>query len=211
MGYKLWIPIRNLCAVCLVSLAAWAPPAARAQSIPIPPALSSIDTLQTDATRSLTMLLHPAQRERIAGIATATQTELDRSFTQANAAGAVAKVFTPAQLTALAASLRTGQMPEISEDQMAGVAQFMSAVVMKAGPTWHRRSLQVNALLSPQQRVAIDGLRRTTLLKLPHYSFMGIDLASALGDGSPMSFLNDAGSFALLLSLPRIEHAVPMH
>jgi len=40
--------------------------------------------------------------------------------------------------------------------------------------------------------------------KMPHVAFMGLDLASMLGDEGPMGFLSDPGSFALLLSLPSV-------
>jgi hypothetical protein len=199
-------------ALWLVSscLPAGATPARRLAALPVPPPLQQIVTVKTRATQSLNAVLSEAQQRQIADIGKLTETELDRSFgNPASPDGPVARIFTARQLAGVAASLRTGQMPAVSQDQMAALAQFAGNVLMQAAPTWQRRSAQVDAILSPRQRLQIDRLRAATLLRLPRFSFLGFDVFSGLGDGSPMGgFLTDPGSFVLALSLPNLERFV---
>ncbi|MDQ2663754.1 MAG: hypothetical protein M3Y18_06955 [Candidatus Eremiobacteraeota bacterium] len=197
----------------IVALSALPAAATALPTLPVPAQLQQIVTVKTQATRSLQAVLSPVQRRQIAGIGRLTETELDRAFGDPGSPnGSVAKIFSAQRLADLAASLRTGQMPAATQEQMGALAQFMGNVLLQAAPTWQRHASQVDALLSPQQRIQIDRLRAATLVNLPHFSFMGFDVFGALGDGSPMGgFLTDPGSFALALSLPNLEKfiAVP--
>lgn len=188
-------------------------PAGASPALPVPPQLQQVVALKAQATRSLNTVLSPEQRQQIAGIGRITEGELDRSIGDPQSPnGPLAKMFTAQQLADLAASLRSGQMPAVSQDQMAALARFMGNVVMQAAPLWQRHAAQIDSMLSPRQRAQINALRAATLLKLPHFSFMGFDVFEPLGDGSPMGgFLTDPGSFALALSLPNLEKfiAVP--
>ena len=157
-------------------------------------------------------MLQPRQRQQIAIIGRRTERELDRSFGDVNSAdGPVMKIFTGQQLLSLAEALRGGQMPALDEAQMASLTRYVGDVVMRAGPTWQRGSSQVDAVLSVQQRTAINALRTATFAKLPHISFMGFDLFGALSEGAPLGgFFSDPGAFALLLSLPVFDRFAPV-
>lgn len=153
------------------------------------------------ATQSVNAVLDPGQKLRIREIALDTERALRDSFGQP--ATGVQGIFSPAQLAVIASALRSGTMPDVNGDQMSQVASLMSGIVMKAAPAWQAHAAQVDALLLPAQRTQIDGLRASTLRRLPHISFMGMDIFSALGDGSQFGgFMTDPGSFALLLALP---------
>jgi len=179
----------------------------QAQSLPVPPQLQQVATIKTQATASLHAILRSGQRRQITAIGQRTEQELDRSFGDVTAVnGPVTSIFTAQQLLALADALRGGQMPVVRDDQMAALAQYMGAILVKAGPTWQRGSSQVDALLTAHQRLEIDALRSSTFARLPHFSVMGFDVFAALSDGSPLGgFFADPGAFALLLSLPNIE------
>ena len=192
--------------VCCTLLCALAVPA-RSQTLPVPPQLAQLAGIKAQAAASLNVILAPAQHRQITAIGRHAERELNASFGQVNAVnGPIAKIFSKQDLLALAAALQSGQMPAMRPDQMSMLALFAGAIVQKAGPTWLTHSSQVNALLTPQQRDKINALRTATFAKLPHFSLMGFDVFGALSDGSsPGGFISDAGSFALLLSLPVIE------
>ncbi len=180
---------------------------ARSQTISTPPQLAQVAEIKSNATISLDAILGAVQRRQIAAIGERTERELGASFRKVDATdGPVAKIFSQQELLALAGALSSGRAPAIREDQMARLALFASTIVQKAGPTWLARSSQVDALLTGHQRDQINALRTSSFAKLPHFSFMGFDIFGALSDGSsPAGFLSDAGSFALLLSLPHVE------
>lgn len=180
---------------------------AQAQSLPVPPQLQQVATTKTQATTSLNAILRSGQRRQITAIGQRTERELDRSFGDVTAAnGPITSIFTAQQLLALADALRSGQMPAVRDDQMAALAQYMGAIILRAGPTWQRRSSQVDALLTAHQRVEINALRASTFARLPHFAVMGFDVFGALSEGSPLGgFFADPGAFALLLSLPNLE------
>ncbi|MDP9110455.1 MAG: hypothetical protein M3M96_02315 [Candidatus Eremiobacteraeota bacterium] len=179
----------------------------RAQTLPVPPELAQIGEIKSQAATSLGGILSSVQRRRITAIGQRAEHELNASFGDVSAAnGPIAKIFSRQDLLALAGALSSGQAPAIREEQMARLAVFAGSIVQKAGPTWLARSSQVDALLSAHQRDQINALRNATFAKLPHFSLMGFDVFGALSDGSsPGGFLSDAGSFALLLSLPDVE------
>lgn len=178
----------------------------RAQTLPVPPQLAQVGEIKAQASTSLDAILSSVQHRRIIAIGQRTERELNASFGEVSAAnGPVTKIFSQQDLLALADALSNGRAPAIREEQMARLAVFAGAIVQKAGPTWLARSSQVDALLSARQRDQINALRTATFAKLPHFSLMGFDVFSALSDGSSTGgFLSDAGSFALLLSLPTI-------
>ena len=201
---------RLFACIVLSALAVFASVPALAQQVSVPAELQVLPSLKMQATRSLNEMLSGAQRTQISGIARATQSDLERSFAQVSAAdGPVTKTFTPAQLLAVAAALRMGQMPNLSADQMASLSQFMSDIVMKAGPTWQSGAGQVNALLRPDQKTRINALRARTLSQLPAFAFLGMPMFAGVGDGSQLGgFATDPGSFALLLSIPDVDRFV---
>lgn len=180
---------------------------AGSQTLPVPPQLAQLAEIKMHASDSLNAILEPAQHRQITAIGQSTEHELDKSFGEVNATnGPIAKIFSKQDLLALADALRNGQAPAVREDQMTNLALFVGGIVQKAGPTWQARSSQVDALLSAHQRDQINALRSATFAKLPHFSLMGFDVFGSLSDGSsPGGFFSDAGSFALLLSLPNIE------
>ena len=182
----------------LLACALTAAPAA-AQTAPAQ--FDQLLTIKTQAAESVDAVLSPLQKQRIHSIALDTERTLRDSFGQP--ATSVQGIFTPAQLEAIAAALRSGTMPVANENQMGQIAQLMSGVVLKAAPAWQAHAQQVDALLTPAQRDRIGLLRAGTLQRLPHIAFMGMDLFGGLGDGSQIGgFLTDPGSFALLLALP---------
>lgn len=189
--------VRTLASFLLAFCVAAAP--AGAQTAPAQ--FDQLLTIKIQAAQSVDAVLNPGQRQSIRAIALDTERTLRDSF--GSPAAGVQGIFSPAQLEAIAAALRSGTMPTANEDQMAQIAQLMSGVVLKAAPAWQSHAAQVDALLSPAQRERIDALRAGTLRRLPHIAFMGMDLFGALGDGSQIGgFLTDPGSFALLLALP---------
>ena len=182
-------------------LLAFALAAAPAAAQTAPAQFDQLLTIKTQAAKSVDAVLNPAQKQSIRSIALDTERTLRASFGQP--ATSVQGIFTPAQLEAIAAALRSGTMPVTNEAQMAQIAQLMSGVVLKAAPAWQSHAQQVDALLTPAQRDRIGLVRSDTLRRLPHIAFMGMDIFGGLGDGSQIGgFLTDPGSFALLLALP---------
>jgi len=184
-----------------------------AQTLQAPPQLQQLVVLKTEATQSVNAILEPAQRTRVLGIARAAQSALNRSFGDVNASdGPLLSVFSLQQLTDLAAALREGREPNVSEEQMSRVARYMSDVALKAGPTWQAHASQVDALLTPQQRDRVNAVRSSAFSRLPKFSFMGFDFLGALASGSPLDeIVGNPGSFVLLLALPEVTDftAVP--
>ena len=179
---------------------------ADAQTLQAPPQLQELLTLKAQATQSVSTLLQPAQRSRIDAIARATQTDLNRSFGDVNAAdGPLLSIFSVQQLTDLAAALRSGQQPNVSDAQMSKLAQYTSDIVTKAGPTWQSHASQVDALLTPAQRDRVDAVRGSTLSRLPKFSFLGFDMFGELSTMPLTGLMGDPGAFVLLLSLPDVR------
>lgn len=190
--------LRNLSPfVFIFSLLGAAPAAAQTA----PAQFDQVVAVKAQATQSLNALLNPGQKQSIRAIALDLEGALRNSFGQP--AAGVHGIFSAPQLAAIASALQSGSLPDVNGDQMSQVAQLMSGVIMKAAPAWQSHAAKVDALLLPSQRVQIDRLRAGTLRRLPHIAFMGMDLFSALGDGSQFGgFMTDPGSFALLLALP---------
>ncbi|MFN2527831.1 MAG: hypothetical protein ABR584_03845 [Candidatus Baltobacteraceae bacterium] len=157
---------------------------AGAQTLQAPPQLQQLVVLKTEATGSVNAILQPAQRAHVELIARAAESALNRSFGDVNASdGPLLSVFSLQQLTDLAAALRDGREPNVSEDQLSTIARYMSDIVLKAGPTWQMHAAQVDALLTPQQRDRVNAVRSYTFSRLPKFSFMGFDFFSALASG----------------------------
>lgn len=185
---------------------------AEAQTLQAPPQLQQVLVLKTQATQSVHAILQPGQRDRIDTIARLTQSDLNHSFGDVNAAdGPLLSIFSVQQLTELAAALREGREPNLSDAQMSKVAQYMGDIIMKAGPTWQSHASQVDSLLTPAQRDRIGALRTSVLSRLPNFSFLGFNMFGQLSTMPLVGLMADPGSFVLLLSLPGVQewHGLP--
>ncbi|GAC1503882.1 MAG: hypothetical protein NVS1B14_09530 [Vulcanimicrobiaceae bacterium] len=171
----------------------------------VPPQAQPLLTLKMQAERAVNALLEPGQRQRVAALAAETEGQLASAFGNVQSSeGPLSAIFSSAQRSQMAKAAGSHRFPvlDLSETQMARLADYMRTVVMRAAPIWQSQSAHVNALLTPDQRERVNALRRTTLSQLPQLP-MPLDVFGGLGTGDIIGgFASDPGSFVLLVSLP---------